>query len=318
MWAWYQVVASWAVYQNTVPNAKKSVVARRTTGWMRSPPSIHQQIATSIAARTVKIVWSSADSPHAATNGTRNRAGNGGKGISATRDAVTRGDRQDVLEECIAEARRGARDGIADGCLPLEEGGRLPHEMVVEAVDLRREVHAQRDDGEQDPHGDGEPAIHRCAGSPAHQGVVRVALCYAQIHLPRSCRSRFPVTGPVSGGYERGTGAPSRSTGMQGTLGAILIVLALGLALRLILAYLLPGSGFDCRPELIPILGGQPRRQRALRLLSSATSSTTTRPDTCTSCGSSAPSGTRSAASATSSRSRPSSPTSRSGTSSGR
>src|SRR5688572_7668479 len=32
---------------------------------------------------------------------------------------------------------------------------------------------------------------------------------------------------------------------MQGTLGAILIVLALGLALRLILAYLLPGSGFD-------------------------------------------------------------------------
>ncbi len=32
---------------------------------------------------------------------------------------------------------------------------------------------------------------------------------------------------------------------MQGTVGAILIVLALGLVLRLILAYLLPGSGFD-------------------------------------------------------------------------
>jgi hypothetical protein len=53
------------------------------------------------------------------------------------------------------------------------------------------------------------------------------------------------VTGPVSGGYERGTDAPSRSTGMQGAAGAILIVLALGLALRLILAYLLPGSGFE-------------------------------------------------------------------------
>jgi len=53
------------------------------------------------------------------------------------------------------------------------------------------------------------------------------------------------VTGPVSGGYERGTGAPSRSTGMRGTAGAILIVLALGLALRVILAYLLPGSGFE-------------------------------------------------------------------------
>ncbi len=53
------------------------------------------------------------------------------------------------------------------------------------------------------------------------------------------------MTGPVSGGYERGTDAPSRSTGMQGAAGAILIVLALGLALRLILAYLLPGSGFE-------------------------------------------------------------------------
>ena len=53
------------------------------------------------------------------------------------------------------------------------------------------------------------------------------------------------MTGPVSGGYERGTGAPSRSTGMQGAAGAILVVLALGLALRLILAYLLPGSGFE-------------------------------------------------------------------------
>jgi len=54
----------------------------------------------------------------------------------------------------------------------------------------------------------------------------------------------FPVTGPVSGGHERGTGAPARTTGTQGTVGAILIVLALGLALRLIIAYLLPGSGF--------------------------------------------------------------------------
>src|SRR5688500_5790371 len=117
--------------------------------------------------------------------------------------------------------------------------------MVVETVHLRRQVDAERDDAEQDPHGEVESSIHAGVRPPARRGVVQVALCYAQIHLPRSCRSRFPVTGPVSGGYERGTRAPSRSTGMQGTLGAILIVLALGLALRLILAYLLPGSGFD-------------------------------------------------------------------------
>ena len=53
----------------------------------------------------------------------------------------------------------------------------------------------------------------------------------------------FPVTGPASGGSERGTAAPSRSTGTQGAVGAVLVVLALGLALRLIIAYLLPGSG---------------------------------------------------------------------------
>jgi hypothetical protein len=42
----------------------------------------------------------------------------------------------------------------------------------------------------------------------------------------------------------RGSGAPSRATGTRDTVGAVLAVLALGLALRLIIAYLLPGSGF--------------------------------------------------------------------------
>src|SRR4029078_3995620 len=46
-------------------------------------------------------------------------------------------------------------------------------------------------------------------------------------------------------GSGRGTGAPRRWTGTQGAVGAVLVVLALGLALRLIIAYLLPGSGFD-------------------------------------------------------------------------
>ena len=47
MCAWYHVVASWAVYQKTVPKAKKIVVASRTGGRTGSRPSIHQQIATS-------------------------------------------------------------------------------------------------------------------------------------------------------------------------------------------------------------------------------------------------------------------------------
>ena len=56
------------------------------------------------------------------------------------------------------------------------------------------------------------------------------------------------MTGPEPGGYERGTGAPPRSTGMQGAVGVVLIALALGLAIRLSLLYLLPGSGFG--PDL--------------------------------------------------------------------
>ncbi len=52
------------------------------------------------------------------------------------------------------------------------------------------------------------------------------------------------MTGPTSAGPERGTGAPSRSTGTQGAVGAVLFVLALGLALRVIIAQRIPGSGF--------------------------------------------------------------------------
>jgi hypothetical protein len=58
----------------------------------------------------------------------------------------------------------------------------------------------------------------------------------------------YPVTGPDPGAYERGTGAPPRSTGIQGAVGVVLIALALGLAIRLTLLYLLPGSGFG--PDL--------------------------------------------------------------------
>ncbi len=80
MWAWYQVVATWAVYQKTVPTAKKIVVPSLTLGWTSTKPSIHQQMATSMAARTVKIVWASVARPHIATNGSSTTAGSGGKG----------------------------------------------------------------------------------------------------------------------------------------------------------------------------------------------------------------------------------------------
>ena len=52
------------------------------------------------------------------------------------------------------------------------------------------------------------------------------------------------MTGPATGAPERGSETPKRTAGTRDAASAILIVLALGLAFRLILAHVLPGSGF--------------------------------------------------------------------------
>ncbi|MFZ5853707.1 MAG: phospholipid carrier-dependent glycosyltransferase [Chloroflexota bacterium] len=52
------------------------------------------------------------------------------------------------------------------------------------------------------------------------------------------------MTGPAAGEPDRGARAPARTSTTRGPASAILIVLALGLVLRVIIAYLLPGSGF--------------------------------------------------------------------------
>ncbi len=53
------------------------------------------------------------------------------------------------------------------------------------------------------------------------------------------------MTGPAAGEPDRGKGAPLGSLGRRDTAAGILWILALGLAFRLIIAYLLPGSGFE-------------------------------------------------------------------------
>ena len=81
MCAWYQVVVFCAAYQKAVPKAQTTVVPARTTIETPSRPIIHQHSATSTAAKIVKINWSSAWRPKAATNGITTRAGSGGNGI---------------------------------------------------------------------------------------------------------------------------------------------------------------------------------------------------------------------------------------------
>jgi len=52
------------------------------------------------------------------------------------------------------------------------------------------------------------------------------------------------LTDPAAGEPDRGARAPARTSTTRGSASAIVILLALGLALRVIIAYLLPGSGF--------------------------------------------------------------------------
>jgi len=51
-------------------------------------------------------------------------------------------------------------------------------------------------------------------------------------------------SGRVPGGPSRNADAPTRTTWTRADAGGILVVLALGLAFRLIIAYVIPGSGF--------------------------------------------------------------------------
>ena len=111
MCAWYQVVASCAVNQKTVPKAKKIVVASRTARPTGNRPIAHQQMATSMAARTVKMTWSLVARPQSATNGSRATAGSGGNGSRPRATPSRRRDRQHVLEERVAGQAAAATTG---------------------------------------------------------------------------------------------------------------------------------------------------------------------------------------------------------------
>ncbi len=128
--------------------------------------------------------------------------------------------------------------------MTLEERGGLPHEVVVVAVDRRRSIDRQsrQDEQDADDHRRDRTSRARRAGGQSRgrssDPVLRSDPPSTLVQEP------YPVTGPATGGTERGTRAPSRVTGTRDAVSAVLVVLALGLALRLIIAYLLPGSGF--------------------------------------------------------------------------
>ncbi len=112
----------------------------------------------------------------------------------ATRDAVGSDDRQDVLEPGVAGQVGRCLDRVADRRMTLEERRRLPHEVVVVTVRVRQRVHDQGHEGEEAPDRDRRQAFGSGWQPPIWReirtGVRLATLCYAPIHLPRSCRSR--------------------------------------------------------------------------------------------------------------------------------
>ena len=194
MWAWYQVVDICAAYQKTVPNAKKSVVAepdREPDGEPPERPPADGDVDRGEDREDRLVVRREAPQRHERQQDDRRQRR---ERQEAAGDPVGRRDRQDVLEVGIAVETAARLDREADRRVAFEEGGRLPDEVVVVAIDVGRQVDRQRGEDEQAPDEDRRPSGDvrngRRVRPGIRAGVRRATLCYAPIHLPRSCRSR--------------------------------------------------------------------------------------------------------------------------------
>ena len=298
-WAWYQVVPIWAEYQSTVPKAKNTVVARRTQRRIGSPPSAHQAMPTSMAADdgedelAVGAVAPRGDERQQ-EDGRQRRERD-----VAARHAVVRRHLADVVEERVAGRVVRGLDRIADRGLALEEGLRLPLEVVVEAERLRcasrRPGRSRRGRARS-----AEPTVTHASGraSAVRPGPIDPVLPCDPPQIARA-GGLSPLTARAPGGSSRGADAPTRMTWTRDGVGAILIVLAAALAFRLIIAYSYPGTGLDVRSRLLPGMGRATSPATASTASTSGPASTTTPPGTSTSSTSSASSARRRAASGT-------------------
>ena len=151
---------------------------------------------------------------------------------------------EDVLEEVVAAAARGVVDRVADRRSPVEERLGLPDEVVVVArpAGVADEVDREQQGG--DRQADQRPSRRTRSGHRRSGPLGRPTRDPALYSAPpqRSFRRLTSLASPTTGVPDRGTSAPRRS--LEAVL-ALSVVLILGLAFRLIIAYvLLPGSGF--------------------------------------------------------------------------
>ena len=169
--------------------------------------------------------------------------------------------RRPASSRCRAGSRR-RRPASRCGAFRRRKAMGLPHEMVVVAVAAgqpeARPGRAPTSPAPTSSAGSDRASRTRTRGD----GSRRRPLLRSQ-PPHRSLETDPVLTGPAIGEPDPGRAAPSR-TGSGDAARGILVLLALGLTFRLIIAYLLPGSGFKNRPRLVPVLGEQARRRTGL------------------------------------------------------
>ena len=190
-WAWYQVVPSCAAYQSTVPKARKSGRGEADPAPDRQAPE-HPPGDPDVDGGddredelAVGVVTPGGDERQQQDGRQR------WKRDVAARHAVVGRDLPDVVEEGVAGRVGGGLDRIPDRGLALEEGLRLPLEVVVEPKGLGVRVDDQGDRDQDEPDGGRRQRGLRRAAAPrsltaacrVRSGPLRSTLCYPAIHL---------------------------------------------------------------------------------------------------------------------------------------
>ena len=267
-WAKNQVVPSCAAYQSTVPKPKKIVVASA------DPARIAQPAEHPPGEPDVERAEHDRDGPDVGREppdrderqehdrGQRRErqerarrrwvAGQLAQGIDVLDPVVAQRKAADGRPASRSPPRRRGRPAPArrSGC----SSGRVPGSQYAASASAIRPA----------PMTSAGSRSSQSAGRPGDGSQRRPLLRSRAPH--RSLETDPDLSGPAIGEPDPDRAAPSR-TGYWDAAGGILVLLALGLAFRLIIAYLLPGSGFEVDLASFQFLGRQPGRQRPLRVL---------------------------------------------------
>ena len=252
-WAWYHVVAELGGVPEHRPERRRTTVAAaRTPRRIGSLPSTHQASPTSIAPRIAEDELAvGCPAPQRDERQEEHRRQRRERDLAA-RHAVARDDRQDVVEEGVAGARVERPDRVADRGLALEEGHGLPLEVVVDTGPAGDRVDEQGDRHEAQPiatetavfqRREPSGAVSASLGGGGESGGPEGPCATLRSTSARSFRRPPALTARASAGPSRGADAPTRTSWTREGVVAILAVLGLALAARLIIAYAFPGTG---------------------------------------------------------------------------